>query len=117
MQFICYPKCSTCKKAKNWLDDNGIEYEERNIKESAPTYDELQNWYKSFEIPIRKLFNTSGILYRSMQLKDKLPAMSDEEMLRLLAADGMLVKRPVLVGDGFILIGFNNEKWKSALNL
>lgn len=116
MQFIHYPKCSTCQKAKNWLDENGAVYEERNIKEAPPTYDELNNWFQKYNIPIKKLFNTSGMLYRSMKLKDKLSTMTDEEMLKLLATDGMLVKRPILLGDGFILIGFRDHEWKAALS-
>jgi arsenate reductase len=97
--FICYPKCTTCQKAQKWLDDHGIAYEQRNIKEQNPTVTELNNWWKKSKISARKLFNTSGLLYKSMELKDKLPAMSDAEQLSLLATDGMLAKRPLLITD------------------
>ena len=111
-KFICYPKCTTCRKAKKWLDDNGIEYELRDIKLDNPTKDELAEWYKKSGHPIKKFFNTSGLLYKSMDLKNKLPEMTEEEMLELLSADGMLVKRPVLVGDGFVLVGFREAEWE-----
>ena len=111
-KFICYPKCTTCRKAKKWLDDNGIEYELRDIKLDNPTKDELAEWYKKSGHPIKKFFNTSGLLYKSMDLKNKLPEMTEEEMLELLSADGMLVKRPILVGDGFVLVGFREAEWE-----
>ena len=115
VKFICYPKCSTCQKAKKWLDDNGIEYELRDIKTFNPTFDELTEWYAKSGLPLKKLFNTSGLLYKSLDLKNKLIGMSDDEMLNLLAADGMLVKRPVLVGDNFVLVGFKENEWSDRL--
>ncbi len=110
--FVQYPKCTTCQKAKKWLDDNGIEYISRHIKEEKPSYDELSEWYKKSGLPLKKFFNTSGLLYKSMELKDKLPEMSDEEQLELLATDGMLVKRPIIVSDDFILTGFRPAEWE-----
>ena len=115
MIFICYPKCTTCQKARKWLDEHQVAYEFRDIKSENPTYDELATWYKHSGLPLRKFFNTSGLLYKSMELKDKLPAMSEEEMLRLLATDGMLVKRPLLVGDAFVLVGFKEVEWEGWL--
>ncbi len=115
MKFICYPKCTTCQKAKKWLDDNKIEYELRDIKTDNPNIDELKEFYKLSGQPLKKLFNTSGLLYKSMDLKNKLPEMSDEEMLSLLATDGMLVKRPLLVSDEFVLIGFKEKEWEEKL--
>ena len=115
IKFICYPKCSTCQKAKKWLDDNGIEYELRDIKTFNPTFDELTEWYAKSGLPLKKLFNTSGLLYKSLDLKNKLPQMSDDEMLNLLASDGMLVKRPILVGDNFVLVGFKENEWSDRL--
>ena len=115
MMFLCYSRCSTCKKAKKWLDDNGISYTERPIKEENPTFEELTEWIGRSGLPVRKFFNTSGQLYRSMQLKDKLPAMSEEEQIRLLASDGMLVKRPLLIGDDFVLVGFKEAEWEAKL--
>ena len=112
LKFICYPKCSTCKKAQKWLDENGIEYELRDIKEDNPTNEELKAWHDDCGVPLKKLFNTSGMLYRSMGLKDKLPDMPDEEQLRLLATDGMLVKRPIAVKDGTVLTGFKQAEWE-----
>ena len=106
MLFIEYPKCSTCKKAKKWLDAHNVEYTDRHIVENNPTYDELKEWYEKSDLPLKKFFNTSGILYREMQLKDKLSAMSDEDKLKLLATDGMLVKRPLIVSDNVVLTGF-----------
>ena len=117
MLFLCYSRCSTCKKAKKWLDDNGISYTERPIKEENPTFEELTEWIGRSGLPVRKFFNTSGQLYRSMQLKDKLPAMSEEEQIRLLASDGMLVKRPLLVGDDFVLVGFKETEWNATLSI
>ena len=115
LKFICYPKCTTCQKAKKWLDDNGIEYELRDIKTDNPTLDELTLWHEKSGLPLRKFFNTSGLLYKSMELKDKLPGMSEEEMLQLLATDGMLVKRPLLVGEDFVLVGFKEADWAEKL--
>jgi arsenate reductase len=111
IKFICYPKCTTCIKAKKWLDDNGIEYELRDIKSSNPSLDELSEWNRTSGLPLRKFFNTSGLLYKSLDLKNKLPKMSDEEILQLLATDGMLVKRPLLIGDGLVLVGFKEAEW------
>lgn len=115
MKFICYPKCTTCQKAKKWLDNNNVEYELRDIKIDNPTLDELKVWHRKSELPLKKFFNTSGLLYKSMELKDKLPLMSEEEMLSLLASDGMLVKRPLLVGENFVLVGFKEAEWGEKL--
>ncbi len=115
MLFICYPKCTTCQKAKKWLDANGIAYEERHIAEQNPTAEELQAWQERSGLPLKRFFNTSGLLYRSMALKDKLPSMSDAEQLALLATDGMLVKRPLLIGDDFVLVGFKESEWEERL--
>ena len=115
IKFICYPKCTTCQKAKKWLDDNKIEYEIRDIKEDNPDLDELTTWYKVSGLPLKKFFNTSGLLYKSMELKDKLSNMSEEEQLKLLATDGMLVKRPLVIGEKFVLVGFKESKWIEAL--
>ena len=115
IRFICYPKCTTCRKALRWLDDNKIKYEIRNIKEDNPTLEELSSWYKMSGLPLKKFFNTSGLLYKSMELKDRLPTMSDEEQLKLLATDGMLVKRPLVIGEGFILVGFKESEWSEKL--
>ena len=115
LKFICYPKCTTCQKAKKWLDDSGIEYELRDIKTDNPTPDELTLWYEKSGLPLKKFFNTSGLLYKSMELKDKLPGMSKEEMLQLLATDGMLVKRPLLIGEEFVLVGFKEADWTERL--
>ena len=115
IEFICYPKCSTCMKAKKWLDENKIEYTLRNIKDDKPTFDELSQWYKKSGLPIKRFFNTSGLLYKSMNLKQKLPEMTEEEMLTLLASDGMLVKRPVLVCDSFVLTGFKQSEWEEKV--
>lgn len=114
-QFICYPKCTTCQKAKKWLDDNKIEYNFRDIKEDNPNLDELTAWHKMSGLPLKKFFNTSGLLYKSMELKDKLPTMSDEEQLNLLATDGMLVKRPLVIGEDFVLVGFKESEWSERL--
>ena len=111
MNFICYPKCTTCQKAKSWLDDNNVEYELRDIKLNNPTFEELTEWYKKSGLPLKKFFNTSGLLYKSMELKAKLPTMTEEEMLKLLATDGMLVKRPILVDDDFVFVGFKEAEW------
>lgn len=115
MLFICYPKCTTCQKAKKWLDDNGIAYELRDIKENNPTYEELSDWYKKSGLPLKKFFNTSGLLYKSMQLKDKLPTMAEEEQLRLLSTDGMLVKRPIFVNGDIVRVGFKDADWEDAV--
>lgn len=111
LEFICYPRCTTCQKAKKWLDDHKIEYTLRDIKNDNPTFDELKKWYALSGQPLKKFFNTSGILYKEMGLKSKLPDMSDEQMLELLSTDGMLVKRPLLVSENFVLIGFKEDKW------
>lgn len=111
MLYLCYPKCTTCKKAQAWLDENGIRYDLRNIKEENPTYEELSEWYKKSGLPLKRFFNTSGILYKSLNLKEKLPNMSDEEQLRLLASDGMLVKRPICVDEQTVLVGFKEKEW------
>lgn len=116
LKFICYPKCTTCQKAKKWLDDNKIPYELRDIKIESPTLPELTAWYGKSGLPIRKFFNTSGLLYKSMDLKNKLPDMTEAEMLQLLATDGMLVKRPLLIGDDFVLVGFRESEWEICNN-
>ena len=114
MLFICYPRCSTCKKAQKWLDDKGISYEFRDIKIDNPNYDELKVWVSKSGLPIKKFFNTSGLLYKSLELKDKLPTMSEEDMIKLLATDGMLVKRPLLINDDNVLVGFKETEWKKV---
>lgn len=111
MQFICYSKCSTCKKAKDWLNEHKINYNERDIKENNPTYEELKSWWKLSNEDLKNFFNTSGLVYKNLNLKEKLPNMSDEEKLKLLASDGMLVKRPLLVDDDKVIIGFKKEKY------
>ena len=116
VKFICYPKCTTCQKAQKWLDDNKIEYEFRDIKLDNPKLDELTEWHKKSGLPLKKFFNTSGLLYKSLDLKNKLPTMSENEMLKLLASDGMLVKRPLLVGDDFVLVGFKDTEWSITLS-
>jgi arsenate reductase len=113
--FICYPKCTTCQKAQKWLDDNGITYEIRNIKEQNPTETELNQWWEKSKLPLRKFFNTSGLVYKSLELKDKLPTMSHEEQFALLATDGMLVKRPLLIGDKNALVGFKEGDWQALI--
>lgn len=115
MLLIQYPKCSTCQKAKKWLDENGVTYTDRHIKENNPTYEELKEWYQKSGLPLKKFFNTSGMIYRDMQLKDKLPTMSEEEQLQLLATDGMLVKRPLIVKDGLVMTGFKVKEWEENL--
>lgn len=110
--FLHYPKCTTCQKAKKWLDDNHVSYEERNIKELNPGEAELKEWYKKSNLPLKKFFNTSGLVYKSLELKDKLPNLSEEEQLALLAADGMLVKRPILIGGDKVLVGFKETAWE-----
>ena len=116
MVFICYPKCTTCQKAQKWLEDNQIEYEFRDIKLDNPTLDELTEWHKKSGLPLKKFFNTSGLIYKSLDLKNKLPTMSEDEMLKLLASDGMLVKRPLLVDDGFVLVGFKDTERRITLS-
>lgn len=111
MLFICYPKCSTCKKAKKWLDDHKIKYTERDIAEQNPSYEELKKWHKKSGLPLKRFFNTSGMLYREKQLKDKLPNMSEEDQLNLLAANGMLVKRPLAIKEDNVLVGFKEADW------
>lgn len=115
MLFIEYPKCTTCKKAKKWLDDNGFSYTDRHIVENKPTAEEIREWHQKSGLELKKFFNTSGLLYKSMNLKDKLPTMSDEEKYELLASNGMLVKRPVLVDGDRVLLGFKAEKWEDSL--
>lgn len=116
MIFLCYPKCTTCQKAQKWLDENGVEYTLRNIKEENPTAEELKNWHAKSSEEIKKFFNTSGLLYKSMELKNKLPSMSEADMTELLSTDGMLVKRPLLIADDFVLIGFKEAQWAEKLN-
>jgi len=115
MLFLQYPPCSTCQKAKKWLDERGITYEDRHIKENRPTCGELKAWYEKSGLPLKKFFNTSGLVYKSLNLKEKLPAMTEEEQLQLLATDGMLVKRPILVGEDFVLTGFREKEWLERL--
>lgn len=115
MLFVEYPKCSTCKKAKKWLDDHSCVYEDRHIVEENPTMEELKQWHVMSGLPLKKFFNTSGMLYKQMNLKDRLPEMTEEEQFELLASDGMLVKRPVLVKDGAVLVGFREKEWEALL--
>ena len=115
IRLICYPKCTTCQKAKKWLEDNNIEYELRDIKLDNPTYAELAAWYKQSGLPLKRFFNTSGLLYKSLDLKNRLAGMTDDEMLNLLSSDGMLVKRPLLIGDDFVLVGFKESEWEISL--
>lgn len=115
MLFLEYPPCSTCKKAKSWLDEHGVVYTARHIKEENPSYEELKLWYQRSGLPLKKFFNTSGLLYKSLNLKEKLPTMSEEEQLRLLATDGMLVKRPLVILDNTVLTGFREADWQKAL--
>ena len=114
MQILCYPRCTTCKKAVKWLDEKGVEYEYRDIKEKNPKKSELKKWIKASGLPVKKFFNTSGQLYREMQLKDKLPEMSEADMIDLLATDGMLVKRPLLITDDKVLVGFKEAEWEEV---
>lgn len=113
--FIEYPSCSTCQKAKKWLDSHGVQYEDRHIKEQNPNAEELASWHQKSGLPLKRFFNTSGMLYKSMGLKDKLPGMSEDEQINLLATDGMLVKRPLIVADHFVLTGFKEAEWKEKL--
>jgi len=115
MLFVEYPKCTTCQRAKKFLDQRGVSYTDRHIKEQAPTADELRTWWQASGLPLKKFFNTSGLVYKAMELKDKLPGMSEEEQLALLATDGMLVKRPILVGDDLVLVGFRQSEWEEKL--
>ncbi|MDY3795746.1 MAG: arsenate reductase family protein [Agathobacter sp.] len=116
MLFICYPKCSTCQKAKKFLNEHNIEFAERHIVEDNPSYDEIKEWYQRSGLLLKKFFNTSGLLYKEMQLKDKLPAMSEEEQLQLLATNGMLVKRPIVVDGDTVLVGFKEAEWAEKLH-
>ena len=115
MLFVCYPKCSTCQKAKTWLQERGVAFDERDIKQDNPTEQELRAWHEKSGLPLKRFFNTSGLQYKALGLKDKLPGMSEEEMLQLLATDGMLVKRPLLVGSDFVLVGFKEAQWAEQL--
>ena len=115
MQFICYPKCSTCQKAKKWLDEHNLKYVERHIVNDNPTYEELNQWYKKSGLPLKRFFNTSGNLYKELQLKDKLPTMTEDEQLTILATNGMHVKRPLIIDDNLILVGFKEEDWIEKL--
>lgn len=116
MIFICYSKCSTCQKAKKWLDEQDIKYTERHIVDNNPSYEELKEWYNKSVLPLKRFFNTSGLLYKEMQLKDKLPTMNEEEQLKLLATNGMLVKRPLVVNGDMVLIGFKEAEWAEKLS-
>lgn len=114
MLFVCYPKCGTCRKAKKWMDEQGIAFEERDIKEDRPTLEELRSWYEKSGLPLKRFFNTSGMVYRELKLKDRLPEMSEEEQLTLLASNGMLVKRPIAVSGDTVLVGFKEPEWEEA---
>ena len=113
IKFICYPKCTTCRRAKAWLDENGIGYELRDIKLDKPSHEELAAWYEKSGLPLRRFFNTSGLLYKSLDLKNRLPEMSEDEMLALLSTDGMLVKRPLVISDDLVLVGFKESEWQA----
>ena len=115
MLFIQYPKCSTCRKAKKWLDEHHVVYEDRHIAEKNPSYEELKEWYGKSGLPLKKFFNTSGVVYKDLKLKDTLPEMSEDEQLMLLASNGMLVKRPILVNEDFVLVGFKEAEWKDKI--
>lgn len=115
LKFICYPKCTTCQRAKKWLDDNKIQYELRDIKSDNPTLEELTVWYEKSGLPLKRFFNTSGLLYKSLDLKNKLPEMSEDDMLKLLSTDGMLVKRPLIIGDDYVLVGFKETDWENNI--
>ena len=115
MLFVCYPKCGTCQKARKWLDEAGVSYEERNIRQERPSREELKLWHEKSGLPLKRFFNTSGMLYKEQKLKEKLPQMSEEEQLSLLASDGMLVKRPLVVSEDFVLVGFKQSEWEEAL--
>ncbi|SFX82401.1 arsenate reductase family protein [Ruminococcus sp. XPD3002] len=115
MLFVCYPKCTTCKKAQKWLEDKKLSFDIRDIKENNPTADELKEWFAKSGLPLKRFFNTSGLLYKSMELKDKLPDMTEEEQIKLLASDGMLVKRPILINGDKVLVGFKEKEWETLL--
>ena len=115
MLFLCYPKCTTCQKAKRFLEENNVPFTLRDIKTERPSYEELKSWQQKSGLPVKRFFNTSGLQYRALELKDRLPQMSNEEQLRLLATDGMLVKRPLLITDNAVLVGFREAEWKEAL--
>ena len=115
MLFLQYPPCSTCQKAKKWLDEQGIAYDDRHIKNENPTFEELKAWHSASGLPLKRFFNTSGLLYKSLALKEKLPTMTEEEQLRLLASDGMLVKRPIVIAGGTVLVGFKETEWREKL--
>jgi len=115
MLFLQYPPCSTCQRAKKWLDDRGIAYQARHIKQENPSYEELKSWYTMSGLPLKRFFNTSGLLYKALQLKERLPAMSEEEQLKLLSSDGMLVKRPILVAQDRVLVGFREAEWENSV--
>lgn len=116
MQLVYYPKCSTCQKAKKWLEGKGISFEERDIKAENPNAEELKEWYQRSGLPLKRFFNTSGLLYKEMKLKEKLPDMSEEEQIALLATDGMLVKRPIVVSEDVVLVGFKEKEWEEKLS-
>lgn len=113
--FVEYPKCSTCQKAKKWLDEHHISYEDRHIKEQNPTFEELKLWHEKSGLPLKRFFNTSGTVYKSLELKEKLPSMSEEEQLKLLSTDGMLVKRPLIIAENFVLTGFKEDEWQRMM--
>ena len=115
MQFICYPKCTTCKKAQTWLDEKGVQYELRHIKDENPTEEEIRSWHAMSGLPLKRFFNTSGMLYKEMNLKDRLPEMSEDEQYKLLASDGMLVKRPIIIKGDFVITGFKEKEWEEKL--
>lgn len=115
MLFVCYPKCTTCKKAQKWLEDKKLSFDIRDIKENNPTAEELKEWFAKSGLPLKRFFNTSGLLYKSMELKDKLPDMTEEEQIKLLASDGMLVKRPILINGDKVLVGFKEKEWETLL--
>ena len=117
MLFVCYPKCTTCQKAQKWLDSHGVAYEFRNIKEANPTEAQLRDWYARSGLPLKRFFNTSGLQYKALNLKDRLPEMSEDAQFALLASDGMLVKRPILVSDKFVLVGFKEEEYKECFGI
>ena len=115
MMFVCYPKCTTCQKARKWLEEQGVSYVLRDIKTENPSYEELAGWYRRSGLPLKRFFNTSGLVYKSLGLKEKLPGMSEEEQLRLLSTDGMLVKRPLFIGEDFVLVGFKEKEWSEKI--